>query len=113
MTEAIVHIPLKEIESMKREIELQKTRIFELEQKKDITIHIDIDLYNQSNHKRLHDFRSLTYGGHQILSKEEITKDTWYQIQDSIKVIFQKMMDDSVEMNFYKKFPVWVKELLK
>lgn len=99
--EATVTISLKELEKLKQELAQAKEEALKYEHQKEFNITFDCDIYDYKSHKRITDYRVMTYGDVDLLKQA----DNWKELQSLVKESFDKLLKESEILSFYNKFP--------
>lgn len=105
---ATVTISLEELESLKEEIKILENKNIKLNKQKNFNLSIDGDIYDWKDGKRFYSSRLIVYGDIKLL-----TEKAYLEFQKEVKELFDKMIENSRYMKFYKIFPKWIHKLFK
>ena len=106
--EPTVTITLKEVETLKSTIENLKREVSQLKSQKDFRITIDGTLYDDKQHKYIYSNRVLVYG-----HLEQVTQNGSKEVKAEMNSLFNKLIEQSIYIKFYRKFPIWVHKIFK
>lgn len=108
---AMVNIPLKEVEELKASIEKLKTKVQQWKAKTDYTLTISVDINSWADPSIVEgsSYWCMTYGNIELLQADA----HWKEIQGVGLKAFTEMIENSVVVKFYRKFPKWVHKLMK
>ena len=106
--EAVVTISLRELEGYKKDIENLKQEVNRYKLQKEFNIYIDCNIY-KFGQDRQYKYRTSTYGNIKLLKQG----NTFDEVKKVMNETFDTMINNSVELKFYRKFPKWIHKLFK
>lgn len=108
-TTGTVTISLQELDELRKKLKQAEEEALKYKHQKEFNITFNCDIYDYKSHKRITDYRVMTYGDVDLLKKA----DNWKELQSLVKESFDKLLKESEILSFYNKFPNWIHKINK